>query len=268
VILNGICAQDSSQVIDFEYRLVRVLGHVLGLGSSQANLNVWTGTPAPGAADWAGFPVMHALDLASCLPITNCLPAPDQPKMDDRAALGRLYPVTAANQVNFTGKSIFADTTVRIHGTVSFPASSVPGQGMQGVNVVARWIDPATLQPSRTYVASAVSGFLYRGNNGNPITGFTDASGQPLDRWGSDDPALQGFFDLAGLEIPNGDLAASYQLTLERVDPLLSEAVAHTHRCKWIPRARVRLWLYQCSRVSIRNRISSWAVVPYPRPIH
>jgi hypothetical protein len=29
--------------------------------------------------------------------------------MDDRAALGRLYPVTAANQVNFTGKSIFAD---------------------------------------------------------------------------------------------------------------------------------------------------------------
>jgi hypothetical protein len=34
VILNGICMQDSSQLVDFEYRLVRVLGHVLGLAAS------------------------------------------------------------------------------------------------------------------------------------------------------------------------------------------------------------------------------------------
>ncbi len=225
VILNGMCVQDPSQLVDFEYRLVRVLGHVLGLGASQANLNVWTNSPTPSDVDFAGFPVMHAMDLANCLPITSCLPNPDQPKMDDRAALGRLYPVTAAYQANFPTKSLFSASTVRIHGTVSFPGTDVPGQGMQGVNIVARWIDPATLQPSRAYVASAVSGGRYRGNIGNPITGFTDVAGQSYDRWGSDDPALQGFFDLAGLEIPNGDPSASYELTLERVDPLYSEAV-------------------------------------------
>ena len=225
VILNGMCVQDSSQLTDFEYRLVRVLGHVLGLDASQANLNVWTGLPVPTAADFAGFPVMHAIDLVDCLPITNCLPTPDQPTMDDRAALGRLYPVTAANQANFPTKSLFSASTVRIHGVVSFPGAAGPGQGMQGVNVEARWINPATFQPSRTYVASAVSGFLYHGNIGNPVTGWTDASGQNFDRWGSDDPSVQGFFDLAGLEIPNGDLTASYQLTFERVDPLYSEMV-------------------------------------------
>jgi len=145
--------------------------------------------------------------------------------MDDRAALGRLYPVTLTNQLSFPAKSLFSASRIRIHGVVSFPGANGPGQGMQGVNVVARWIDPLTLQPSRTYVASAVSGFLYHGNIGNSITGFTDPSGQNFDRWGSDDPALQGFFDLAGLEIPNGDLPASYQLTFERVDPLFSEMV-------------------------------------------
>jgi hypothetical protein len=201
VILNGLCVQNPSQVVDFEYRLVRVLGHVIGLGASQANLNVWTGTPVPTAADLAGFPVMHSLDVASCYPITVCLPNPDQPALDDRAALGRLYPVTTSNLIIFTGKSLFTANTVRIHGTVSFPATSVSGQGMQGVNVVARWIDPATLQPSRTYVASSVSGWMYRGDAGNPITGFTDPSDQFYNRWGSDDPNLQGFYDLAGLEI-------------------------------------------------------------------
>jgi hypothetical protein len=215
VILNGICVQGSSQLVDFEYRLVRVLGHLLGLGSSQTNLNVWTGSPVPTDVDRAGFPVMHAIDLAACLPITNCLQNPDRPAMDDRAALGRLYP----------SPGLFRRSTTRIYGTVSFPSGSLPGQGMQGVNIVARWMDPATLQPSRTYVASSVSGCMYRGNKGNPVTGLTDPSGQPYDRWGSDDPALQGFFDLAGLEIPNGDDLAAYQITVERVDPLYSEAV-------------------------------------------
>src|SRR5450432_3826009 len=112
--------------------------------------------------------------LAHCLPITNCLPNPDQPTMDDRAALGRLYPVTLTNQLSFPAKSLFSASRIRIHGVVSFPGANGPGQGMQGVNVVARWIDPLTLQPSRTYVASAVSGFLYHGNIGNSITGFTD----------------------------------------------------------------------------------------------
>ena len=146
--------------------------------------------------------------------------------MDDRAALSRLYPVTAQNQAAFPGKQLFFENTVRIHGSVYFADSNgQAAQPMQGVNVVARWIDPATSQPSRTYGAASVSGFLFRGNAGNAATGFYDSTGQAWDRFGSDDPSVEGFFDLAGLEIPNGASSAQYQLSVEALDPSWSQAV-------------------------------------------
>ena len=40
IVINGQCAQQSSQLTDVEYRLVRVIGSVLGLGWSQVNPNV------------------------------------------------------------------------------------------------------------------------------------------------------------------------------------------------------------------------------------
>jgi len=60
VIINGRCAQTSAQLPDMKYQLVRVLGEVLGLGWSQLNLNVITGSPYPTSSDKAGFPVMFA----------------------------------------------------------------------------------------------------------------------------------------------------------------------------------------------------------------
>ncbi len=226
VILNGVCAQTSVQLPDLKYRLVRVLGRVLGLDWSQMNVNVFTRSPAPTSADYAGLTVMHAADPINCGPISICYPNADQPAMDDRAALSRLYPVTAQNQAAFPGKELFFENRARIHGTVYFAdASGQPAQPMQGVNVIARWIDPATGQPSRTYGAASVSGFLFRGNAGNAATGFNDSTGQALDRFGSDDPAVEGFFDLAGLEIPNGAGSAQYQLTVEALDPLWSQPI-------------------------------------------
>src|SRR5437867_6630992 len=91
---------------------------------------------------------------------------------------------------------------------------------MQGVNVVARWIDPATKLPSRSVVATSISGFLFCGNAGNMISGYIDSSGQNFNRFGSDDQTLQGTFDLAGLQIPNGATSAQYQITVEAIDPL------------------------------------------------
>jgi hypothetical protein len=178
-----------------KYRLVRVLGRLLGLDWSQLNINVFTRSPAPTPADYAGFTIMHAMDPISCVPISLCYSNADQPKMDDRAALSRLYPVTAQNQATFPGKQLFFENSVRIHGSVYFAdRNGQPAQPMQGVNVVARWIDPATSQPSRTLAASSVSGFLFRGNAGNPATGFADSGGLALNRFGSDDPAVEGFF--------------------------------------------------------------------------
>jgi hypothetical protein len=225
VVLNGKCAQTSSALPDMKYRLVRVLGQVVGLGWSQLNLNAVTGSPRPTADDLAGLPVMHEQDLPSCVPISICYPNADQPKMDDRAALSRLYPVTSDNLDEFPGKQILAASTGRIRGSVEFTdASGNPTQPMQGVNVVARWIDPGTGQPSGRSAAASVSGFLFAGNAGNSITGYSDALGNPYNRFGSPDATLEGFFDLAGLEIPSGD-SAQYQLSLEAIDGNLSQNV-------------------------------------------
>jgi hypothetical protein len=87
VVINGQCALQSSQLTDVEYRLVRVLGSVLGLGWSQMNLNVITFNPPPTPDDYAGFPVMHYTDPVGCVPITACYANPYQLASDDEAAL-------------------------------------------------------------------------------------------------------------------------------------------------------------------------------------
>jgi len=214
VVINGQCALQSSQLTDVEYRLLRVLGSVLGMGWSQMNLNVITGSPTPTPDDFAGFPVMHFMDPVSCVPIAACYPNPLQLAPDDVAALSRLYPAV--------GKS----TTARIHGSVYFVDDTGNiAQPMQGVNVVARWIDPSTGQPSRQYAAASVSGFRFTGNAGNAITGFTDVLGVPFTQFGSNDQNLEGFFDLGGMAIPNGGTTAQYQLTAEALDRTWSVGV-------------------------------------------
>jgi hypothetical protein len=67
VVLNGVCAQTSAQLPDVEYRLVRVLGGVLGLDWSQMNLNVFTRSPAPTSADYAGLTHL----LSRCRPASH-----------------------------------------------------------------------------------------------------------------------------------------------------------------------------------------------------
>src|SRR5581483_7992989 len=46
-------------------------------------------------------------------------------------------------------------------------------------------------------------------------------SGSRFDKFGAADSALEGFFDLAGLEIPDGADSAQYQISVEAMDPLL-----------------------------------------------
>ena len=210
VVINGVCVADGSKLPDVRYRLTRTLGRVLGLGWSQANLNVITRNPPPVPDDFEGFPLMHSLDPLACVPINVCYSDPETPKMDDRASLGRLYPGNPA--------------TARIHGYVFFTDSSGNrAQPMQGVNVVARRIDSG--QPSRQFVAASVSGFAFRGNGGNTVNGFADSHGVPFDFFGSNDLAVEGGFDLAGLEIPAGNGSAQYQVSVEALDANWSEGV-------------------------------------------
>ena len=54
VVLNGNCVAQLPDP-DVEYRLVRVLGQVLGLGWSQTNLNIQTRIPPPTSDDYRRF---------------------------------------------------------------------------------------------------------------------------------------------------------------------------------------------------------------------
>jgi hypothetical protein len=95
-------------------------------------------------------------------------------------------------------------------------ASGNAVQPMQGVNVVARLM--VSSQPSRQFVVTSVSGLAFHGNAGNIIDGYLNANGLRYDRWGSNDPSLEGFFDLGQLTIPTGQTAAQYQLSVEGLD--------------------------------------------------
>ncbi len=225
LILNGNCAT-SQYLLLLRYALVRMIGRSLGLDWSQLNDNVFTGSPPPSTDDKSGFPIMHP-EASLCSVDYGCGFNADQLRLDDRAALSRLYPVTGDNLSQFPGKTLSAASTARIRGRILFPGwNGAPGAGMQGVNVVARYIDPSTHTASRIVAASAVSGVLFHGNAGNSITGFTSATGERFDHWGSADLALRGEYDLSCLEIPAGAASAQFQLTTEPLNRAYTGALA------------------------------------------
>jgi hypothetical protein len=198
VVINGVCASTSAQLPDVQYRLVRVLGRIIGLGWSQANLNVQTQNPPSTNADFAGFSVMHFTDSIACVPVSICYPDAAVPKMDDIDALARLYPATTNPQ-----------SAGRVYGSVYFTdASGNAVQQMQGVNVVARLM--VSNQPSRQYVATSVSGFSFCGNAGNIIDGYVDGNGLPYNRWGSNDLSVEGL-------LRYGSTADSHRANYRRV---------------------------------------------------
>ena len=144
IVINGQCAQQSSQLTDIEYRLVRVIGSVLGLGWSQVNPNVLTGSPAATSDDYAGFPVMHFTDSGrlrahydllcqSLSAVRWMMPRPSRGCIRSLRRISRTFPASR----------FFLRHGARIHGSVWFTdLREIATQPMQGVNVVARWIDP------------------------------------------------------------------------------------------------------------------------------
>jgi hypothetical protein len=212
LILNGLCATNDNLLEMMSYELERAFGRILGLDYAQVNPGALTNGETNGTLGW---PVMQPLSGFCSQTGGICLPNPAVLRYDDIAALNRIYSITAANLASFPGKQITATNTVSIQGTVSFRT----GLGMQGVNVVARPLD-ASGNPLYQYAVSFVSGSLFNGNHGNPMTGWVDSDGSRLDRWGSNDDALQGFFDLSGMPLPPGMTTANYQITFEAIDPL------------------------------------------------
>jgi hypothetical protein len=219
ILVNGRCATTTTQIANLQYQLVRAFGRVLGLDWSQTNEEMFDQNQ-PSSVGLQGWPILHPIERLCNGGTGLCMPNPTQLRTDDVAALNRLYPVTAANLASFPGKVLTAPATISVKGTIQFPR----GQGMQGVNVVLRPVLNGA--PDVRYTATAVSGVFFQGDAGNPVTGVIDASGNPLNRFGSDDAVLEGFFDLSGVPLPPGVTSADYQLTFEPIDPLYTGAVS------------------------------------------
>ncbi len=220
ILLNGRCATNASLLTMMSFQLERAFGRILGLDFSQVN----DGAQSPGSTEIngaLGWPVMLPLSGDCSSFGGECIPDPTTLRLDDIAALNRIYPVTAANQFSFPGKVLTAANTISLQGTISFRN----GMGMQGVNVVARPLD-ANGNPLYQYTTTFVSGGYFGGNHGNPVTGWTDANGNRLDQFGSDDASLQGYFDLSGIPLPPGATEAKYEITFEAVNPLYIDQIS------------------------------------------
>lgn len=219
IVLNGLCATSPNLIAMMQYELARAFGRVLGLGYAQVNHLTADSTKPNAMFAW---PIMDPLSGVCGASGGTCIPDPGHLHYDDIAALNRLYPITPANLFLFPGKQITAANTVSIRGNLAFRT----GAGMQGVNVVARPLD-ANGNPLYEYTVSAVSGALFSGKRGNPITGWLDASDDPLSMWGSNDLSLQGSFDISGIPLPPGVSVADYQVSFEPIHPLfmLAESV-------------------------------------------
>jgi len=212
IVLNGLCTNTTNRLTMMSFELERAFGIVLGLGFSQVNPGAFSsGDPN----QTAGLPVMQPVSGACGPSGGNCIPNPGSLRLDDIAALNRLYPITTANLASFPGKQLTAANTVSVTGTLSFR----DGMGMQGVNVVARPLD-ANGNPLYSYTVTAVSGVLFNGKHGNPVTGWTDSAGNLLTNWGSEDATEQGSFDLSFMPLPPGMASATYQVTFEAINSL------------------------------------------------
>jgi hypothetical protein len=214
MLINGLCATNATQLAVLQYQIVRGFGRILGLDWSQANEEEFAENQQT-TNDLAGWPIMHPIELLCHSTGESCIPSGTTLRLDDIAALNRLYPVTAANLTSFPGKKLTAANTISIQGTIQFKN----GQGMQGVNVVLRPMIPGTDLPDVRYTVTAVSGVFFQGNAGNAINGTSTQSNPPT-QFGSDDQTLEGFFDLSGVPLPTGQTSARYQLTFEGINPL------------------------------------------------
>jgi IPT/TIG domain len=210
LVLNGRCTGPApAQQMQLQYQLMRAFGRVLGLSWSQANENVFTGSPQATFNQAMHWPVMHPIDII-CGPYTyQCMPQPFTLRPDDLSALAQLYYIGQGQAA--PGKTDTLLNASQLSGRLFFS----DGQEMQGVNVVGRrwaqFTDPS--QAENWDTVSSVSGTYYRQSNGNPVTGpdTTMAGSQ-----GTSNSFHEGYFDFARVPM----LPGSWQLIILETEPI------------------------------------------------
>jgi hypothetical protein len=205
---------------EFDEAITHELGHLLGLGHSQINVDVLQQSHGNCSLDEvAGLPLMFP--FAHCQArATLGMPvlAPD-----DAAWISQLYPQTSTNADG--SKKKFSDVYSTVSGVVFFSDGLNP---TQDVNVVVRAADdPSTSQnESLRNAFSSVSGFLFTGNPGQSVTAnYLKCSEADIcppngtwgynvggDPFGSLDVKKIGYFSVP---VPAG----SYNVSVESVSP-------------------------------------------------
>ncbi|MEO6815315.1 MAG: IPT/TIG domain-containing protein [Edaphobacter sp.] len=211
LILNGRCTGPAAeQQLQMQYQLMRAFGRILGLGWSQVNDNVFTGSPQPTAMEALNWPIMHPIDII-CGPYTyQCLPQPFMLRADDLSALTLLYPIARGQAP--PGKTDSLYLAHGMIGAVTFPT----GQGMQGVNVVLRRWHQFVALPETWQTVSAVSGALFKGAGGNLVGGTASgATGSS----GTSGLGSEGAYNLSRIPMLDGTWDNDV-LDLEPINPL------------------------------------------------
>ncbi len=206
LLVNGRCTGPAQeQQLQLQYQLMRAFGRVIGLGWSQLNDNVFTGTPAPTYQDQMHWPVMHPIDIL-CGPYSyQCLPQPFTLRDDDVASLALVYS-SSLKQSNPDRVSVLA--------WVRFPN----GLGMNGVNVVAHRNWPVDDYGTEAFGdVSAVTGAFSPGDFGNPVTG---PPADKDDKNGSVYGYGAGFFALYGIPALRQFAFTDVVIETEPINPL------------------------------------------------
>jgi IPT/TIG domain len=211
LIVNGRCTGPApEQQTQLEYQMARAFGRILGLGWAQTNDNLFTGAPAPTSAEALDWPLMHPIDVLCGLYTYQCMADGFGLRIDDIGSISSLYPIAAGAAA--AGKVASLTAAGVIAGFMLFPT----GQGIQGMNVEARrhladtnFIDGP--------VASAVTGMLYRWNNGNVVTGALTTQAAS---YGQMDPEFEGQFTMGWVPVFPGQALDDVLLVTEAINPL------------------------------------------------
>jgi len=218
LVVNGRCFRtgSSSELSELQYVLLRAWGRVLGLGWSQLNDNVFTGSPQPTLDQLLDWPILHPIDLI-CGPYAfQCLQQPFTLRMDDISALSMLYPISRPGQSQLPGKHVTNQNALNIQGAFSFP----DGQGMQGVNLEAHILYAGTGVVGTGAVVSAVTGYAFTGNAGTPVTGALAPDGLPRSQWGVILPSFEGAYDINEMDIDSSYNWLNVLLVPVAINPL------------------------------------------------
>lgn len=204
IVVNGRCSGSvAEQQLQLQYQLMRVFGRVLGLGWSQVNDNVFTGSPAPTYLQQMHWPIMHPMDII-CGPYTyQCLPQPFTLREDDVAAMWMLYADASSSYANANA--------IAVTGSLAFPGN-IP---MGGVNVTVQRFQLWGAYGTDPYQdIAAVSGYGLSQNRGNPVTG---ASSDTLGVSGSTVAVPFASFNMGALVLSTGTYLT---FSSEPVNPL------------------------------------------------